>query len=132
MIRISINWDFVSPTLGSVSGIVDLDYVPDINTWIRLTSFRVSAKPGSIGYKALDDKGIPTVYLDAVKFQLDAIVRAYKQGVTMDKNLYSWIIDEDIEESIKEIEKIPEIVESDDLRKTYDVCYVKKAGDVCP
>jgi hypothetical protein len=124
MIRIVIEWDFISPTLQTVSGVAHLHYVPDpLKPSKELTRFRINSKPGSLGYSSLDKKGIPTVYLDAVKVQLDEMVRAFRQGVTMDKELVTWVIKDDLEKSLGELSKIPEKVSES------DVCYAKQSSD---
>lgn len=109
MIRIMIDWDFVSPTLQTISGIVKLDWVIDpVKKWKRLTEFRVKVEPGSVGYKSLDGKGTPSIYLDAVKPQLDVMVRSYQKGVIMNKSDFSWIIEEDLDEARYALQKVPE------------------------
>jgi hypothetical protein len=111
MIRIMIDWDFISPSIQTVSGIVSVDYVIDPGVdFSNLAKFRARVEPGSIGYQSLDDKGVPSVVLEAIKPQLDIMVRSYQQGVIMDKRDFSWIIEEDLDKARDELRKIPDRV----------------------
>ena len=109
MIRIMIKWDFVSPTLQTVSGIVTLDWVVDtIVTWKTLAEFRVKVKPGTVSYSSLSDKGIPSIYLDAIKPQLDIMVRSYHRGVILGKDDFTWVIENVMDEARYALKKSSE------------------------
>lgn len=108
MIRIMINWDFISPVMQTVSGVVVVHYVEEgrINNWKPLAKFRTKVKPGSVGYKSLDGEGISTVLLDAIKPQLDIMVRSYHQGVILDNDDFTWIIEDDLDKAREELRKV--------------------------
>ena len=120
MIQITIDWDFISPSIQTVSGLVTISYVAETvtNPWITLAKFRVRVEPGSVGYSSLDKKGIPSVVLEAVKPQLDVMVRSYQQGVIMDKKDFTWIIESDIDNAREELRKIPTFNEKNVIFKT--------------
>lgn len=121
MIQITINWDFISPSIQTVSGIVEINYVADVTApWNLLAKFRVRVEPGSIGYTSLDKKGIPSVVLEAVKPQLDVMVRSYQQGVIMDNKDFVWIIEEDLDEAREELRKLPSFNDKNVIFKTSD------------
>lgn len=113
MIRIMINWDFISPGLQTISGIVEVHYVLDMGDWKKIAEFRTTVKPGSIGYKSLDDRGISTTILEGIKPQLDIMVRSYHQGVIMDKDDFNWIMEEDIIKGLEHLQKIPDHIGDD-------------------
>lgn len=126
MIRIMIEWDFISPVIQTVSGIVSVDYV--INPGVHFTNlakFRTRVEPGSVGYQSLDGEGIPSIILDAIKPQLDIMVRSYQQGVIMDKNDFTWIIKEELDEAMKELRKIPDKMNKEDV-----VFQAESIGDI--
>lgn len=109
MIQITIDWDFISPGLQTVSGVVKVFYVSDTVTipWKELAKFRTTVKPGSVGYKSLDDKGVSSNLLDAIKPQLDVMVRSYQQGVIMDKKDFTWIMPDEIDKAREKLKKLP-------------------------
>ena len=119
MIQITIEWDFISPSIQTVSGIVEVNYVVDVTSpWQLLAKFRVRVEPGSVGYSSLDKKGVPSVVLEAIKPQLDIMVRSYQQGVIMDKKDFTWIIDEELDEAREELRKIPDFSNKNVIFKT--------------
>ena len=120
MLRIMIEWDFISPGLQTVSGIVEVHHVLDVGDWQKIAEFRTTVKPGSTGYKALDDKGVSSTVLEAIKPQLDIMVRSYHQGVIMDKDDFSWVIEEDILKGLEEFRKIPHKMSEGVIREIKD------------
>lgn len=113
MVQITIDWDFISPSLQTVSGIVTVSYVTDTVTvpWKTLAKFRTRVEPGSVGYSSLDKKGVPSVVLDAVKPQLDIMVRSFQQGVIMDKRDFTWIMEKEMNDARDAFRKLPNIGE---------------------
>ena len=107
MIRISIKWDFISPILQAVGGIAEVHYVRDTTKWALLTRFKVTCESGSLGYKSIDDKGVPTVILDAIKPQLDTMIRSFQAGVMLNIDTYTWITKEDQIKSMESFKAIP-------------------------
>ena len=120
MIQITIDWDFISPSIQTVSGIVTVSYVTDTVTvpWKTLAKFRTRVEPGSVGYRSLDSKGVPSNVFDAIKPQLDIMVRSFQQGVIMDKRDFTWIMESELDEARELLSKLPSIGE--DLY--YDIC----------
>lgn len=112
MLQITIKWDFISPSLQTVSGIAVVSYVGSYNTWTKIAKFHVKCEPGMIGYSSLDDKeGIPSNILNAIKPYLDIMLRSYQQGVCMHKDNFGWIIEEDLDITKDALKKIPDIAE---------------------
>lgn len=112
MIQIGITWDFISPSMKTVSGIVKVNYVQGGcpgKKWKLLCEFRVRVEPGSVGYKSLNDKGIPSIVLDSIKPQLDVMVRSYQQGVIMDKSDFAWVIDTELDEAREKLKELKSI-----------------------
>ena len=100
MIRIFIDWDMVSPALPMASGIVSLHYSTTPAIFKEIIKFRVTKDKNSLGYKSLDEKGIPNEIYEAVKPQLDVMVKAFYDGMRLTKNSCSWVIHEDMIKSI--------------------------------
>jgi hypothetical protein len=123
MLRIWIDWDFISPSLGAVSGIAKVHYVQDQSNWILLCKFKVKCKPGMVGYTSEAD-GIPTLLYDAIKPQLDQMVRSFRDGISLQNTTFTWVHLEEsekanmsleqIEEKYKNEKKIFEVVEEGD------------------
>ena len=107
MLRVMIDWDFISPGLQTVSGLVTIHKVTNTTKFQELTQFRVTVKPGSVGYKSLtEEDGIPSTVLEAVKPQLDVMVRSYQQGVIMDKQDFTWVIEEEIVKGLNHLNSV--------------------------
>jgi len=108
MIRIMIEWDFISPVMQTVSGIVVVHYVEDgmVNEWKPLAKFRTTVKPGSVGYEALDEEAIPTKVFDAITPQLGIMVRSYHQGVILDNDDFTWIMEDELDKAREELRKV--------------------------
>lgn len=116
MIHIMINWDFISPVMQTVSGIAVVHYVIDSvkNKWETVAEFRVKVEPGSIGYQSLDGKGIKSSVLNAIQPQLDIMAKSYQKGVTLNKDSFTWIIDDELDNAREELRKISSQYSNDD------------------
>jgi hypothetical protein len=102
-----INWDFISPVMQTVSGIVVVHYVEDgmVNNWKPLAKFRTTVKPGSTGYKCIENS-VPTNVFEAIKPQLDIMVRSFHQGVIMDNDDFTWIMEDELDKAREELRKV--------------------------
>jgi len=116
MIRVFIKWDFISPVLRSASGMVEVHYVKDITNFDLIAKFKVKVEDGSTGYESVVSKGIPTIILDAIKPQLDAMVRSYHDGITLCKNSFFWSIDEDIEFARERLKELNDKIEKGEIK----------------
>ena len=101
MIRIFIDWDMISPALSVASGIVTLHYSTTPAVFKEIAKFRVRKEEHSLGYKCIGEKGIPSEIFEAVKPQLNAMVRSFHDGMKMKKNSCDWVIQEDLDECMK-------------------------------
>lgn len=106
MIRIMINWNFISPSLQTAIGIVDVHYVDDVSKWESLTTFQVNCEPGTIGYKSLDNNGIDSIVFGTIKPHLDIMVRSFQNGIILSDKSYVWIMEEEQEKSVECFKKI--------------------------
>ena len=123
MFRIWVNWDFISPSMGAVSGIVTVHYVEGVSNWTKIATFRVKCEPGMLGYSS-EKEGIPTILMDAIKPRLDQMIRSFRDGISLESTTFTWVHPEEsdksnssiaeLEEKYKNGEKIFEIVEDGD------------------
>jgi hypothetical protein len=120
MYRIYIDWTFVSPSLKTIKGIVSVHRVLNVSEWILLTKFTVVCKPGSTGYKSCSEGGIPTKVFNAIKPELDALVRGYHEGLTLDPDSYHWVSPEDNEKALDAQKELLKEVKEDDV--IYKAC----------
>lgn len=123
MLRIWIEWDFISPSMGAVSGIATVHYVEGVNNWTQIAKFRVKCEPGMLGYSS-EKEGIPTLLMDAIKPRLDQMLRSFRDGIALEKITFTWVHQDEceksklslseIEEKYKNSDKIFKIVEDGD------------------
>jgi hypothetical protein len=109
MFKIVIEWDVISPFLKFISGIVKVYHRKDstLSNTI-LISFKVTKEVGSIGYSS--EEGIPCEILNAIKPQLDIMVRSFFDGVNLSQDTFQWVFIEDVEEglvNLKSLRKSP-------------------------
>ena len=95
MIRITINWDFISPVLRVISGIlliedVDISYNRPLKT---ILCCKIKKEQGSFGYNSIDDKGFSTVLLDLFKEKIETMVHGYFAGMNLEESPFSWVED---------------------------------------
>lgn len=127
MIRIMIKWDFVSPLLKTVSGIVEVHNSSTVDEWELLSKFKATCKPGSLSYESINDgKGMPSVVLDSIKPQLDVMMRSFRDGVVLNKSTFSWIHDDEQEEAKAALRKINEEIDNPEFK---DECYIVTKSD---
>lgn len=108
MIQIMIKWDFISPVLQTISGIVTVYYISAPSSKRELIAeFRTKCEPESREYESISDKGIPTFILDAIKPQLDIMVGSYRDGVILNKDTFTRILKEDLDKANHALTKIP-------------------------
>jgi hypothetical protein len=108
MIRIIIDWDYLSPTLGVVSGICSVDnvnYANRDNQVINIIKCKVTVERGSIGFSGLKEgEGVPSKLFDKFRKEISEIAHSYHRGMLLEDCTYYWY-DEDNEINIKEIEE---------------------------
>ena len=101
-IRIDIEWDFISPSLGCISGIVKIWDIESIyknaeKNYNKLILTYICKKDRhSIGFSAIDRKGIPSKTLDLFNVfdgTLKTMINSYYKGMILDKNMFHWIED---------------------------------------
>ena len=99
MIRISINWYFVSPSLQTAKGtflVEEVDAsctrVPAIKN-IPIIKGKVSVTPSSLGYEDINGEGISTKIFDMFHSKLDTMIRSYICGVMINDEMFDWIED---------------------------------------
>lgn len=108
MIRILIDWNFISPSLETASGIASVHYVEELNNWILLCQFKVKVERGCTSYKSIDEKGFPAKIFDAIKPQLDVMVKCYRDGLILSKNSCCWLLSDDLTKAKKDFDDIEE------------------------
>lgn len=106
MIRIMIEWDFISPTLGIVSGIATIHHQQSVNKLAELIKFKVKKEHGTTGYQSLDKKGIPSNLLDAIKPQLDIMLHSFYNGVMLEEKDFCWVIEKDLDDAREKLKNL--------------------------
>jgi hypothetical protein len=97
----------MSPTLQVVSGIATVIYAKRVTDHHKeLAKFKVKVEQGSVSYTSLDEKGISSSVLNAVKPTLDVMVRSFREGVMMSTKSFHWVIQEDLDEAKKHFEAV--------------------------
>jgi hypothetical protein len=101
MIRIIIDWDFVSQTLGVASGICT---VADVSFMItppkneQIIRFKIKVERGSIGFTGMSEgEGIPTKEFEKYRKEITEMAHAYHYGLLLEKSTFYWYEDEDID-----------------------------------
>lgn len=95
MLRIHIEWDFISPFLQTSSGILYiLDMYPVGGPARTLLKCKVEKKPGSVGYSSIDRfKGIHSTFFESLKPYIDTMIQSYHDGMILNNETYSWVDD---------------------------------------
>ncbi len=94
MIRLHIDWEFISPSLRVASGILEVrDMYLTRNT--LLLQCKIKKESGCTGYKSIDNTlpGIHTKLFEEIKSQLDTMIDSFFQGVLLSDKTYCWIND---------------------------------------
>ncbi len=91
MIRITIEWDFISPLLRIASGTIKAENVESTKTEL-LFKCKVKKDNYSVGYKALEPEvGVPTELFEKLRPTFDTMIRSYFNGMILNKKIYEWI-----------------------------------------
>lgn len=96
MIKISINWETVSPFLQTISGILiieDIDIRSQYHDATRILTCTVNSSnnPRCNGFRSIEGKGYSSAIFDKYKDTIDIMVDSYFRGVTLKESDYVWI-----------------------------------------
>jgi len=93
MIRIEVEWDFVSPYLKTALGMLTInDFDADYNM-TKLLQCKVEVKRGQLGFRSITDKGYPCSIFDEYKEKIESVVKSYFLGMCLEKTIYEWVED---------------------------------------
>jgi len=110
MIRIIIDWDYLSPTLGVASGICSVDDVDYANRRgpnqvNNILKCKVTVERGSLGFTGVKEgEGVPSKLFEKFRKEISELAHSYHRGMLLEDCTYYWY-DEDNEINIKEIEE---------------------------
>ncbi len=113
MIRIKIDWEYLSPTLGIASGIFSVDDVDHANRKpsdqvINIIKGRVKVERGTLGFTGLKEgTGVPSKLFEKFRKEISEMAHSYHRGMLLEDCTYYWY-DEDNEVNIKEIKEMQE------------------------
>ena len=100
MLRINIEWDFVSPFLKVASGrlyIHEADGIGGTQFPEKLVfESRIKKEEGTLGYKRDPDKDIFLISneeFEDIKPVIDTMIRSYFDGLTLQKSSVQWLDD---------------------------------------
>jgi len=93
MIRLSINWDFISPLLQVISGtlIIEDVNVPDHD--VLLIHCKIKKENGSITYTAIDGIEMSAKIWNVLEPQVQSMINGYFAGMTLKSDQYNWVHD---------------------------------------
>jgi len=95
-IRIDIKWDFISPALGCISGIIEIWEIDNTYHYPNKLILKCKCKKDrhSIGFSSIDDsKGIPSKLFELFNEKLKMMIESYYKGLILDKHMFHWIED---------------------------------------
>lgn len=97
MIRITFEFDHISPFLrvcGGVFHVEEVDSVHPSNAPIELFRCRFKKEQNMLGYTSIDheiDGGIPSTLFNCLKPIIDEKIRSYWHGMILEKTDYVWV-----------------------------------------
>ena len=109
MIRIDIDWDFISPSLGVACGILKVISYKHNAALVEgktLIKCKVKKENGSVGFSAItQDKGVRKDLFDIFEDRIRTMIDCYYNGMNLKDSIYSWVddsADKPLEEYLKE------------------------------
>jgi len=127
MIRLSINWDFISPLLQVMSGTLIIETLNMFNNFkdesTTLIHCKVKKEKGSISYTAIDGIELSPKMWEAFEPQIQSMIHGYFDGMTLKTDQYDWVYDS-AHMSLQEWKKKKGIVDDDK-----DVIYIHRQAD---
>ena len=96
MIKITINWETISPLLQTISGILIIeDIVTSSNyndaTRIFTCTVNSSNNPRCIEFSSIEGKGYSNQLFNKYKDTIDIMVDSYFRGVILKESDYVWV-----------------------------------------
>ena len=97
-VRITIKWNNVTPFLQAATGILTASKQiwPHAEEdgqmrFVDIFSCKVNVEQRVVGYEALDEKGIKSLYFDLYKEKIDIMLRSYFDGIILAEDTFFWI-----------------------------------------
>lgn len=93
MIRITIDWKFISPLLQVVSGIVTVEEIDTLYVEHPYIIFKCKIKleSGCTGYQSIDENGINTELFEKYKPAIDLMAKGYFNGIVLKDQMFHWL-----------------------------------------
>jgi hypothetical protein len=93
MLRISIDWTFMSPVLQIAIGTLIIENVETKKGYHvePLITCEVKKERGTLGFKCIDSRYYDL--FEEIKPRIDAMVESYYRGMLLESSLVSWIDD---------------------------------------
>lgn len=91
MIRMNIKWNFVSPSLRVVSGLLSVDDLEVGKEGRNIFKCKVKVEEGSLGFSSIEDDGIPSKLFESIKEQIELMSRSFFNGVILRDCCYHWL-----------------------------------------
>lgn len=105
MIRVDINWDFISPGLGVASGILRVISYKNNGAFDEgkvLIRCKVKKERGSTGFSAItQDNGVRKDLFDVFEDRIRTMVDCFYHGMLLKDSAYSWV-DDSADKSLEE------------------------------
>jgi hypothetical protein len=93
MIRIGIEWNFISPFLQTMMGqliVEDIDN-NDYNKTKNVFQCTVKKEPGSLEFSSIESNSISSDLFELIKDQIDDMIHSYFGGMMLKKQQSSWV-----------------------------------------
>jgi len=96
MIKITINWDTISPFLQTLSGILiieDIDINSEYNDATKILTCKVTASnnPRCTGFRSITGKAYSNKIFTKYQDTIDIMVNSYFNGLILKKSNYVWV-----------------------------------------
>ena len=105
-IRIDIKWNFISPALGCISGVIEIWQINNEFSYKTyypnklILECKCKKDRHSIGFSSIDSKGISTKIFGLFNNTLKTMIDSYYKGLMLDNHMFHWMEDDLISDNI--------------------------------
>ena len=92
-VQITITWEFISPVLQIITGIVSIDNVDTSKTFSKknILKCKVRKEPNCIGYNSIKNHSLYNKIFELFKDNIDTMVESYYKGMLLENTQYHWV-----------------------------------------
>ena len=93
MIRITINWNFISPSLQIMNGTLIIENIDNDIMPFTIMECQVKKEKNTLCFKGLNGKNMSYELFKTYENQIKYILDGYFSGICLHKDIYAWIDD---------------------------------------